>query len=409
MNIAAISLTPHDLSLCILKDGEIYENTLEERLSTFKKDGVQYFIYDRLGKFAYEYGLDKLFISNGSDEDYKLTEQYLDKYQINCPVDYILEEHHLYHASSAFYASGFDEAACLVMDGWGACHKLQNIIEDHTNINIDSYNQELDESRTKALFAESSSVYMVKDHQFEPVCKHYYVSPEFYAEDTHMSSVLTSQEYYSQIAEHHGLEFSHCFGIGMMYGTLSEYLGFDRENCGKTMGLSAFGKEDPELPSFVEENKLYGNPSLFYYTTNFNGGYHPSLIHNNDFQKRANIAYKLQKSVEEAIIIRVGNILENYPDTKNIVFSGGVALNICANSAVKEKYPDLNFFADPIASDACQAFGMAQYHNPNKKEYKPLESIYLGPKYDLQMKKLDIEIAVAKGNKIMYNKNMNKE
>ena len=129
MNIAAISLTDHDCSLCILKDGEVHENILEERLSTTKKDGNFFFLSAQLSKFEQEYGLDKIYIANGNDEDLKLIELYLDKYNINCPVEYILEEHHLYHASSAYYSSGFDEAVCLVMDGWGAQYKLEDIFD----------------------------------------------------------------------------------------------------------------------------------------------------------------------------------------------------------------------------------------------------------------------------------------
>jgi len=397
MNIAAISLTNHDCSLCILKDDEVYENILEERLSTLKKDGKFFFLSERLSKFEQEYGLDKIYIGNIGGEDVKLIELYLEKYNINCPVEYNFDEHHLYHASSAYYFSGFDECMCLVMDGWGAQHKLEDIFYIIDELN-DSNADEL-QSFSETNFSETTSVYLVKDSNFEIVYRNYLMSPSY----TFMSDDF--KNYHSIIVDSDMIDVNTFLDIGMMYGRTTEHLGFDNTDGGKTMGLAAYGKEDPELPSFLNDTKLFANSNIFSYLF-FNWTYHPHLSHNDDLQRKANIAYKLQRSVEDAIVLRVGKILEKYPDTKNLAFSGGVALNICANSAIKKAYPDLNLFIDPIASDACQAYGIAKfYSNVDRKNIKnkPLETIYMGPKYDLKMKKIEIEIAVAKENKKRYN------
>jgi carbamoyltransferase len=402
MNIAAISLTDHDCSLCILKDGEVHENILEERLSTTKKDGNFFFLSAQLSKFEQEYGLDKIYIANGNDEDLKLIELYLDKYNINCPVEYILEEHHLYHASSAYYSSGFDEAICLVMDGWGSCHQLIDIFYILGEVNDDNIDDL--SSYPEVIFAETTSVYHAKNNSFRPMYKNYFIPPA--SNGSYSQSEHIPKKYHSIIAKSSLVDINPCTDIGIMYGTVTDHLGFSREDGGKTMGLAAYGEEDPELPSFMNDTKLFGNSNLFYHSRLFNWTYHPHLSHDDNFQKKANIAYKLQRSVEDAIVLRVGKILEKYPDTKNLAFSGGVALNICANSAIKKAYPDLNVFIDPIASDACQAYGMAKfYYGKYNKELKnkPLKTIYMGPNYNLKMKRMEIELAVAKENKRVYN------
>lgn len=397
MNIAAISLTPHDCSLCILKDGEVYEYILEERLSTHKHDGKFFFSAKKLSEFEKTYGLDKIYIVNGSENDCAHTELCLSKYDIDSSVEEIFDEHHLYHASSAYYSSGFDEAICLVMDGMGAGGELEKIIKDLGK--FDDFNQEdlLTCSEGNTL-SETTSVYYVKNNNFKSVYRNYFISPENYPP--------IDKEYLSTISQSDLVDLNPYYDIGAMYGTITKHLGFERHECGKTMGLASYGKEDPELPSFVNHTKLSGNSNIFC-PSKWHSWVHPSsLLHHDDFQKKANIAYKLQKTVEDVIISRVGKILEKYPNTKNLAFSGGVALNICANSAIKRTYPDLNLFIDPVASDACQAYGAAKYYyNQINKEMKnnPLETIYLGSNYNLKFKKTDIQIAVAKENKKRYN------
>ena len=54
-------------------------------------------------------------------------------------------------------------------------------------------------------------------------------------------------------------------------------------------------------------------------------------------------------SESNGIYSDIKQVLKLKPDTKNIVFSGGCAMNICANTVMCEEFPDINFFIDPIA------------------------------------------------------------
>jgi carbamoyltransferase len=49
----------------------------------------------------------------------------------------------------------------------------------------------------------------------------------------------------------------------------------------------------------------------------------------------------------------------SYADTKNIVLSGGYALNCSNNYEYVKAFPQLNFFVDPIAHDGGTAVGVA--------------------------------------------------
>jgi carbamoyltransferase len=65
----------------------------------------------------------------------------------------------------------------------------------------------------------------------------------------------------------------------------------------------------------------------------------------------------------------------------NIVISGGYGLNCVANYKFVKKFPELNFYIDPIAHDGGTAIGLARYawYQYSKSiEAKSLSTVYLG-------------------------------
>jgi len=52
--------------------------------------------------------------------------------------------------------------------------------------------------------------------------------------------------------------------------------------------------------------------------------------------------------------------------SKNIILSGGCALNCVNNFKLVKEFPDLNFFVDPIPGDEGTAIGVAKYINDYK-------------------------------------------
>ena len=374
-----ISASEHDASLCILEDENVLLYVQEERMSRIKKDSKLPFSFLKLIK-NYTNEIDNLILVNFSDYSLKYTKSYnyhiclnyLNKEGIEIKnIESDNQQHHLYHASSGFYGSGFDDAICLIIDGWGA----QFPLNDDENCIYGS---------------ETTSIYYVSyPNNFELLYKNLNYDLEVF-------SLSNFSEIPSTWDPNPSLD------IGVVYGTITHHLGFNREDTGKTMGLSSYGKEDPELPEFNLNKTILSDRNLFLSDRTVNEKYFPEMkIDPNDFQKKANIAHKVQKYLEKVFLYRVEQALSLKPNCNNLVLSGGCALNILGNTLIKKNFPNLNIYVDPVSNDGCQAYGGAKYfyHSSTESMNKcPLTTVYNGPKYDLEYTKKLVEFEVMKYN-----------
>lgn len=374
-----ISASEHDASLCILDDENVLLYVQEERMSRIKKDSKLPFSFLKLIK-NYTNEIDNLILVNFSDYGLKLNKSYnyniclnyLNKQGIEIKnIESDNQQHHLYHASSGFYGSGFDDAICLIIDGWGAQFPLN---DDEKGI----------------LGSETTSIYYVSyPNNFELLYKNLNYDLEIF-------SVSNFSEIPSTWDPNPSLD------IGVVYGTITYHLGFNREDPGKTMGLSSYGKEDKELPEFNLNKTILSDRNLFLSDRTVNEKYFPEMkVDSNDFQKKANIAYKVQKYLEKVFLYRVEQALKLKPNCNNLVLSGGCALNILGNTLIKKNFPNLNIYVDPVSNDGCQAYGAAKYfyHSSTESMNKcPLTTVYNGPKYDLEYTKKLVEFEVMKYN-----------
>jgi len=78
-------------------------------------------------------------------------------------------------------------------------------------------------------------------------------------------------------------------------------------------------------------------------------------------QKVLEIANKAQEETLEDFI-ELMEKTKKYSDCKNIILSGGYHLNCSNNFKIVKKYPEYNFFVDPIAYDGGTAVGAAYYY-----------------------------------------------
>ena len=364
-----ISSSQHDASICILEDEKLFLCVQEERMSKIKHDATHPFSSIKLIK-KYFSEIDNLIFVN-CDFDYEYYLNFLLKENV-LVKNYLVDctQHHTFHAASAFYGSGFDDAICLVIDGWGTSLDLGNVEgNETTSIYYGSYPANL-----------------------ELLHKNVYYNP----------NLLTDSDKVKIIEDEYKWECNSHLDVGVAYGTVSHHIGFGRENAGKTMGLSSYGVDDDSLPEFNIRNTIYTDKNLLLSDRSINSKLFPEMTcSENDFQKKANISYKVQKYLEKVFLYRVEQALALKPDCKNLVFSGGCALNILGNSLIKKNFPEINFYVDPIANDACQAYGASKYYYYKHTECMkkdPLSSLYIGPKYDLdEMKKL-VEYEVMKYN-----------
>ena len=110
---------------------------------------------------------------------------------------------------------------------------------------------------------------------------------------------------------------------GQKFGCLSYNIGFGGKGPGKTMGLAPYGKLIGDRPE--------------------------------------DLARQLQEETKNHTIELIKKAI-SYSDCKNIILSGGYALNCTNNYEYLSAFPDYNFFVDPVSHDGGTAIGAALYY-----------------------------------------------
>ena len=175
-----------------------------------------------------------------------------------------------------------------------------------------------------------------------------------------------------------------CFGIGMVYQSLSNYFGFGDFGSGKLMGLASYGEEDPNIKSFLHDD---GTPVTdLFYRSRFGLKFIPYDyvkypnntdefidIDSKDIKQRfANLAYRVQKDFEKYMTTLILKTLD-VTGEKNLVLTGGCALNIIHNTNIAK---DREVYVSPNPSDVGLAVGLLCGHiNPTKV----VDTTYIGP------------------------------
>jgi carbamoyltransferase len=129
MKILSIPPLVHDSSISILNNGKIELYEMEERFSRNKHDLNFDCILDLLIEENHN-NFDKVIIATHFLENYTYSiEKIKNKLQSLSHQELIFtdNEHHLYHAYSGFYNSGFKEAICFSVDASGAILKNDHI------------------------------------------------------------------------------------------------------------------------------------------------------------------------------------------------------------------------------------------------------------------------------------------
>lgn len=366
----AISSSNHDSSICLLKDSTVEVAFSCERINKVKHTQlVKQCDIDIVAQ--YTKSLDKIVLVNvltkpdgktPSTNAFLLSERVdkllakISKAGINYKKVVVdNSNHHLYHAASSFYTLDLSEAICIVIDGFGSSQQY-----------------------TDATFAETTTIFYAKE-KFETLHKHL-----FYKSCTpKMTGWSFSQLREKEQSYNFPVTISSHLDIGKMYGTVTRYIGFYTVDAGKTMGLSAYGRQN-NLPPMLVNDTIISNSNLFRYDSQIDELCYPELQHPN-LQTKKNMAYNVQRALEKVFVERVKQALA-IKDCKNIILSGGCSLNILGNSVVKKAFPDYNIFVEPIGSDAAQSLGAALYHYKlefPETTFHNLSTLYLGPEYSI--------------------------
>lgn len=386
----------HNAGVCLLKDGEIVFAIEEERFSRLKYDGGPYAAMMKVKEYtdkidalviSHTQSLDDTcgrvdytgdFVYTGIARKLGLIEQRVDP-QNHPQVFDLSSQHHKIHAACAFYRSGFDEAAAVIVDGAGS--SLRGSV-----------------SNMDVMLWEVESIFDCSyPDNLKTMYKHYGCrDPIPTIIDNNASS-----ERFGEEGTHTELVSGHA-GVVKVYEAVSEYCGFQAIEAGKTMGLFPYGKENENIPplfikdtTFPVSNKnvvapTYPNSAII----NLYNYKELASIDEENFndwsknQNRRDLAYAVQTQTQEQVLDLIRSAAKLTGKNK-VVVSGGYGLNCVANYHYLKTLNEegIEIYVEPISNDGGTAIGAALmfYYATSKSETPLPREIYLGPKYEYSL------------------------
>lgn len=354
MNIIGISAFYHDAACCLLQDGNLTAAASEERFTRVKYD-------PRLPVRAFRFCLAKAGLTVRDIDAVAYYEEPVPKLarqlwsgigrrskdlswmDPNRPLRAIRERlgfegevltfnHHYSHAASAFFYSGFQDSALLVVDGVGEWATTSYGFGMGSQI---EFFDQIEFPHSLGLLYAAVTSYLgfrVNDGEYKVMGLAPYGEPVYC---DHFRRMALSEP---------GPGFS----LDMRY--------FDFLN-----GECMFSQD------FCD---LFGHP--------------PREEDGPLTQFHFNLARSIQRVLEEVLLEKVG-WLYRQTDSSNLCFSGGVALNCVANGRIVREGPFRQLFVQPAAGDAGGCLGAAAGahiqltgHRPSRE---PLSHVYLGPSW----------------------------
>jgi carbamoyltransferase len=383
--ILGISAFYHDSAACVLRDGEIVAAAQEERFTrkkgdeSFPRHAIQYCLretgarttdlaavgfYDKpllkFDRIVETYlgiaprGFRSFLLAGPLWIKEKLyTDRILRRELDDFQGDVLYSEHHESHAASAFFASPFQEAAILTMDGVGEWATASIGVGRGSDIEL---LRELHWPDSLGLLYSAFTYYTgfkVNSGEYKVMG----LAP--YGEPKYVSLIL---DHLVDLKEDGSLR------LNLKY---FDYLG------GLTM-------TSPEF------NELFGGP--------------PRLPETRLTQKEMDLACSVQVVCEKAML-GMARTAKQITGLDNLCLAGGVALNCVGNGRILREGPFEQIWIQPAAGDAGGAVGVAQLiwhrHMQRPRKETPgqdrMSGAYLGPAFTDEEIKLYLD-----GNSIPY-------
>lgn len=392
MKILGISAFYHDSAAAILVDGKIIAAAQEERFSRIKHDAAfpvnavkfclrqaglsiddidaiafydkpllkferlleTYYGFAPKGLFSFIKSMpvwikEKLFLKRIIREELEKIEPF-DKKKIK----FLFPEHHLSHSASAFYASPFEEAAILTIDGVG---EWTTASISHGKGNAIELLKELRFPHSVGLLYSAFTYFLgfkVNSGEYKLMGLAPYGNPD--SPDI--------EKYVQQIKAHLvDIKEDGSIWLNQEYFNYAVGLRMAKDELWKTL----FG-----FPRREEEEELQ--------------------------QHHCNLGYAIQLVTEE-IVLKMAKEALRITNCENLCMAGGVALNCVANGKIERAKIFKNIFIQPASGDAGGALGAAQaaYYiffqqtrTVNTMEDEMLGS-YLGPEFSDMEINLDLK------------------
>ncbi len=363
MKILGISCYYHDAAACLLDKGKVVAAAQEERFTRkkhdwdFPKNAINYCLKE--GKVS----MDQIDAVGFYDKPFikfdRMLQTYIQTYpkgilsflkamplwlkkkiwmshliskELNYKGEIYFGEHHLSHAASTFYASGFEEAAILTADGVGEWTTTSIASGKGLDIKI---LEEINFPHSLGLLYSAFTYYLgfrVNSGEYKVMGLAPYGQPRF--KDVILEKLIDLREDGS-------------FKLNLKYFTFPH-------------GLRMVGRRF---------EKLFGIP-----TRNPETELQP--IH-------FDLAASIQKVTEEAML-RMARHTYEITKCPNLCLAGGVALNCVANGRILREGPFRDIFVQPASGDAGGAYGVASFvsHALFREPRVPSwEHAFWGPEY----------------------------
>ena len=355
MNILGLSAFYHDAACCLLQDGKLVAAASEERFTSVKYDSrlpVQAFRFClREGRITlvdldcvayYESPVKKLArqLWSGAPESGARDLPWLDsgqaeraiRRQLGFDGPILCFDHHRSHAASAFFYSGFDDAAVLTVDGVGEW--ATTTYARGRGDALDVFEEVRFPHSLGLLYATLTSYlgFRVNDGEYKVMGLAPYGEPN-YADQ--VRTLVRSGPRGQFKLEMQYFDFVH--GRTMFSDRLSELFGRPPRERGK------------KITSF-----------------------------------HCDVAKSLQVVLEEILLEKV-RYLAGEAASPNLCMAGGVALNCVANGRIVREGPFERLFVQPAAGDAGGSLGAAALAHRQLSDRRPtqtaLHDVFLGPRW----------------------------
>jgi carbamoyltransferase len=346
----------HDKGAVIIEDGKVVIGITQERLSRIKHDGAHQggiipfeSINYCLNAIGVTYKEIDYFVYSTTEIEDKTPSDFFRKY-VNVSYEKLyFVPHHLAHAYSTFFSSGFDDAAVIVADASGSILSYKNKL--HLWYEIDRIGLNTDEDWTEGI-----SIYHFKKNEYKEVYKKWIKYPVPLNTDEETS-------------------------LGTSYSQGSLQLIFEPNSntwpAGKLMGLASYASKKivDEAPFFVKEleDDIYIPNNMIY----------PRVSWKSDFFSRACVAGIYQREQERASLI-LAKMAKKLTDSKNICVAGGSFLNCNSNELILNSGLYENSYFIPPSDDSGIPLGCAWFAYQKLTDIEEVTQLspYLGKSYD---------------------------
>ncbi|NBU81825.1 MAG: hypothetical protein EBS55_09280 [Flavobacteriaceae bacterium] len=393
MSLNVLAICPgHNSSITFIEDGEVKIYIEEERFSRLKYDDKADLAIEHVAK---NYNVDVVAIVGTNPSISHFEQNILKRFehfynskkrkrflpsnkQVEYKVFHFGYDHHVTHASCAFYNSGYKSALAFIVDGAGTGRMYKN---DHSSV----YG-----FQTESVYACQYPHLIAK---LKELAGSNYFDNSLMIADSFKRPVLGFPELYSFVDDR-------C-GIVKCYEGVTDYLGFHFIEAGKTMGLSSYGKPNDKFKDLLINGR--GNKNFFrpaYPAGSFVVDEY-ALQHGADkewhsqsflvTQEMKDLAYEMQIQSQQAVLDLIKQYVEE-TQIKNVVLAGGYGLNCVANYFYKKNLDkDINLYVEPVSHDGGTSIGAAKLawyilnqELPEDQRTTPnftQNSLYYGPSY----------------------------